>query len=342
MSDGSDRYQVNVSISVLAQMVRYLTHLNTDIRAVFLAAGCAPDILDHPDRQIPIEQYVAIEEAAARATGDPCFGLHMGEFFEPGHWSILGFMMLNCRTLGEAFEKSARYQKIIGTLIGSRIQLGIGKVKIILAVPKHAPALSRHCFESVFSSSVRMVRILTGKRYCPLEVAFSYPPPASKAEYTRVFGCPVFFDRKYTSMTVNMNLATLPVLLPNPQMLEHFENYAKAYLLEIESPEKTTRAVITIILEHLDNRDLSLGSVAKKMCLSARTLQGRLKEEGTVFSELLRQTRERLAKKYLRENHTVEDITYLLGFAEASVFRKAFKKWSGQTPGEYRAQPRAG
>ena len=72
------------------------------------------------------------------------------------------------------------------------------------------------------------------------------------------------------------------------------------------------------------------------MALSTRTLQNRLKDEGKVFSKLLKNTREKLAKKYLRENYSVEDITYLLGFSEKSVFRKAFKKWSGCTPKEYR------
>ena len=342
MPTESDRYQIAVSISVLAQLVRYLTHLGADIPAVLRAAGADPEILARPDRQIPVEQYVAIEEQAARTTGDPCFGLHMGEFFEPGHWSILGYMMMNCRTLGEAVEKSARYQKIIGNLIGSRFQLGLKKVKIILTVPRHAPVLSRHCFEAVFSSSIRMIRVLTGKQYCPLAVGFSYPAPASPDEYLRVFGCPVLFGQKNTFMTVKTDLAGTPVLTPNVQMLERFENYAREYLAELESPAKTTQEVIRIILEQLDSRNLSVAGVAEKMHMSVRTLQGRLKEEGEVFSDLLQRTRVRLAKKYLRENYTVEDITYLLGFTEASVFRKAFKKWCGQTPREFRELSPAG
>lgn len=71
------------------------------------------------------------------------------------------------------------------------------------------------------------------------------------------------------------------------------------------------------------------------MAVSVRTLQNRLKEEGVVFSQLTKDIRERLAKKYLRENYSVDDITYLLGFSEPSVFRKAFKNWSEVTPREY-------
>jgi len=74
------------------------------------------------------------------------------------------------------------------------------------------------------------------------------------------------------------------------------------------------------------------------MSVSVRTLQKRLEAEGVAFSDLLQDVRERLAKKYLCEDYSVEQITYLLGFSEPSVFRKAFKKWAGLTPREYRQQ----
>jgi len=94
--------------------------------------------------------------------------------------------------------------------------------------------------------------------------------------------------------------------------------------------------VTKIILARLDDEKLSIDKVAKEMSVSVRTLQNHLESEGVVFSELLRDIRERLAKRYLHENYSVEQITYLLGFSEPSVFRKAFKKWAGVTPREFR------
>lgn len=83
-----------------------------------------------------------------------------------------------------------------------------------------------------------------------------------------------------------------------------------------------------------------LGSFVKnatgELAVSVLKLQMELKEEGVIFTGLLTQIREELAKKYLVENYSVEEITYLLGYSEPSVFRKAFKKWSGQTPKEFR------
>ncbi len=98
--------QIEVSICVLSQLVRYLLSLKVNINKLFKAVGVDPSILEYPDTRIPFETYIALEDEAVRVTNDPFFGLHMGEFFEPGNWSIIGYMMMNCRTLGEAFEKS--------------------------------------------------------------------------------------------------------------------------------------------------------------------------------------------------------------------------------------------
>ena len=331
-----NRPPIAVSVSVLSQLLRYLKHLDADIDGIFQSAGVDPSFLHDPDSHIPVETYIAIQEEAASTTQDPCFGLHMGEFAEPGSWSILGYMMMNCQTLSEAAEKSARYSKIVGNLIQMKAQLGWGKVKVILSTPKYAPALSRHCYESTLSSTVRMGRSLTGKQIDPLEVGFSYSQPASISEYERIFRSPVLFEQKQTSITFDTRVGNTPLLQPNRNLLAQFENYAREYLAEIEGIDKTTRAVTKHILARLDSKDLTLVSIADEMSMSVRTLQNHLKSEGVVFRELLEDTRVRLAKKYLCENYTVEDITYLLGFSEPSVFRKAFKKWSGSTPREYR------
>jgi AraC-like DNA-binding protein len=327
---------ISVSVSVLTQLVRYLGHLQIDIAPLFCAAGVDPGILDRPDERMPIEAYIAVEEEAARVSADPCFGLHMGEFHEPGHWSILGYMMMNCRTLGEAFGKSGKYYGIIGNLLSMTPHLGFRKVKFVLTTPKHAPVLSRHCFESVLSSSASMMRHLSGRSIEPLEVGFSYPAPASPSEYLRVFRCPVLFSQKQTYILMNTSVASIPILAPNQALLEHFERFAREILADIESVDETSRIVVRHILERLDDLSLSVGSVARTMSMSARTLQSRLKAEGTAFARLLEETKERIAKKHLRENMTVEEITCLLGFSESSAFRKAFKRWTGMTPKEYR------
>ncbi len=327
---------ITVSVTVLSQMFLYLASLKVDIDAFLVSLGIDPASVKSPDERIPIETYLLIQDQAAEYVHDACFGLHMGEFFEPGSWSILGYMMMNCKNLAEAAEKSGRYSRIIGNLIEGKTQFRFNKVKAIFYTPPNAPKMTRHCFESTISSSVHMMRTLTGKPLNPLEVGFIYPEPASTAEYERIFCCPVRFGQKENSMTMDMRLANTPVLMANPGLLEYFEKYAQDFLTEMDRKNELTRSVTKIILRRLDDENLTITKVAKEMSMSVRSLQNHLESEGVVFSDLLKDIRERLAKKYLYENYSVEQITYLLGFSEPSVFRKAFKKWSGVTPREFR------
>ena len=320
---------ITVSITVLNQMFLYLNSLNVAIDAFLRSLDVDPTAVKQPDTRIPIETYLLIQDEAARYTNDPSFGLHMGEFAEAGSWSILGYLMMNCQTLGEAFEKSGRYSRIVGNLIEGRVKIKFNKIKVILSTPPHAPKMSRHCYESTISSSVRMMRNLTGIQLSPLEVTFIYPEPESTAEYERVFRCPVLFGQKENSFTIPMGFVNTPILMANPDLMAYFEKYAQDFVAKIDRQKEYTQTVTKIILSRMDDEKF-------KCCV--RTLQNRLKAEGSVFSQLHKDIRENLAKQYLRENYTVEDITYLLGFSEPSVFRKAFKKWAGVTPGQYRQQ----
>jgi AraC-like DNA-binding protein len=126
------------------------------------------------------------------------------------------------------------------------------------------------------------------------------------------------------------------VLAPDPALEQRFAAWAEERLASLPNLALTSAQVSRLIIQGLDDPKLSLRSVARELAMSPRSLQAQLAAEGSEFSLLLRQAREQLARQYLKENHTVEDITCWLGFAEPSVFRKAFKKWSGMTPAEYR------
>ena len=330
---------ITLSVTLLSQMMLYLSSLKVDTDAFLNSLEIDPEFVKSPDERLSVETYLHIQESAAEYTHDPCFGLHMGEYAEPGSWSILGYMMMNCKTLGEAFERSSRYSRIVGNQIEGRVEPHLNKIRVIFSTPDHAPEMSRHCFESTFSSTVHMMRSLTGKNLSPLEVTFIYPEPESRAEYDRVFRCPVFFGHKENSMSFNWHMLNTPILMANPDLLTYFENYARNIIAQLDRQNENTQAVTRIILAHLSDDNLTINRVAKEMAISVRTLQKRLENEGVVFSDLLKEIREKLAKRYLHENYSVEQITYLLGFSEPSVFRKAFKKWSGVTPRQYREMP---
>lgn len=338
MDDRTRPAPIYVSVGIVTQLVRYLRHLQVDVDRLFRSQNIDPGILSSPDARIPIELYFSLEDEAAQLTQDPYFGLHIGELFEVGNWNILGFMMMNCRTLGEAFAKADRYSKIIGNLIQPSALLRYKKVKLVLSTPPNAPQMSRHCFESALASIIQLARSLSGQDISPMEVGFTSPLPDSTEEYTRVFRCPVHFQQKECYMLLDIRIGNIPVKLPNPDLLKYFEDYAQEYLSTVETQGTVTQEVLKQILLHLDGKSLTVAQVAKEMNISTRTLQMQLRHEGTDFSTLLQDTRLKLAIRHLKENRTVEDITYMLGFTDPSVFRKAFKNWTGYTPRQYREE----
>lgn len=329
-------YKYTVSISVLSQILRYLESRSVDIHDFMKLIGIEFDMLKNPDQRIPVERYIIVEDTAARVTKDPCFGLHMGQFTEAGNWSILGYMMMNCRTVLEAFQKFSRYSSIVGNLIQCSTSVEKDSVVIKLSEPLDAPKISKHCYEGYFSSLISLARGVSGESIAPIEVALASYKSELIEEYRKVFGDTVRYGQGDNYMIMDIRVANTQVLHPNENLLQYFESYAQEFLAEIEATNSYTYRTKKLILSYLTSENLTVKGIAQELSISGRTLQANLRNEGTEFSLLLQQTREQLAKKYLCADYSIEDITYLLGFSEPSVFRKAFKKWVGITTKEYR------
>jgi AraC-like DNA-binding protein len=321
----------------LSYLVRYLAFRQVDIERFFGLLDMDPALAESSDTRVPFQTYMTIMDQASVFLSDTNFGLHMGEYLAPAHYGIIGYIMMNCRNIRESYERIDRYMKIIGSPLTRKVQLGLGSAKIMYIIPKNTPRISYHYFEYVLANAITMVRQLTGRDIKFREIGFAHPAPPSTTEHNRIFRSPVKFSRKYNYFISDLLINTLPVVQPNTQLLDNFENFAKEYLAEIEGENRTTSAVIKYILAHLDKKKPDLSLVAREMSMSVRSLQKRLKSEGVIFRQLLEQTRKNLAERYLHDDFSIDEIAYLLGYSEASVFCKAFKKWSGYTPGEYRS-----
>ena len=331
----TERCGIDITVGILGQLRNYLEHLGLDFGEVLRAVGAEPGVLDDPDGRIAIETYLDIEDEAARISCDDCLGLHMGEYFEPGNWSVAGYYISRCATLGEVFVKGGRYARIVGNLISAKGWFVPGAIRMRLRVPRGAPPMSRHCFEATLSSSICMARRLTGRDLDPLIVRLPGEQPLDNSEYLRVFRCPVQFGSKNPGMDIPPSMVSVPLLDPDPESAARFEAWAEENLARLPPLCLTSERAIRLMLERLDDPSLSARAIARDWALVS-ALSRPSSQEGTDFGSLLRKARESLARDYLRSGLSVEDITCLLGFSDVSVFRKAFKKWTGMTPGKFR------
>lgn len=328
---------VEIASSFIDQMLLYLSSLGIDTKKFLQESGVNISVTGSPDTRVAIQDFYRIQQNALTITKDSLFGLHLGEFAAPGSFSILGYIMMNCRTLEEALEKICQYQEVIGNFI--QIRISKNKEEATLSFDIRLANLSniRHCYEASVSSFVNLIRSVTGNRPQLKKITFSHEAGSDNGEYNRVFGCPISFNQEQTSIVFDKKVVKTPIAMNNPQLLELFEKHARSVIDLNTSDKYYTGKVSGLILDWLSDGTPPIERAAKELSMSVRSLQTKLSGEGVTYRQLLENIRKDLASGYLRENRfSIDDIAWLLGFSEPSIFRKSFKKWTGETPGSYR------
>jgi AraC-like DNA-binding protein len=332
-----------LAITVLAQLVRYLEDQGMDWRGMLARAGIDPDSVDDPDGRIPVEAYIAVEAEAVRSSGDPCFGLKVGAYYRPGSWSIADAVLMNCSSLERAMSLAGRYAKLVSYLIRASARFVPGAVELVFSVPARYPPLSPHCYYTFLASLLTMLRGLTGVRLCPLRVALAGPAPdaAARAEFEAFFGCPVEFGQGRYAAAFDPAVGRLKPARPDPAALDRARRLAEAVLAKLEASGSVVDELVPLIASSLAAGGPSLRAAARELGRSPRALQARLAAEGATYRSLLRDCRRRLALEHFAAGRSVEETAFLLGFADQAAFRKAFRAWTGTTPGAARAAARA-
>jgi AraC-like DNA-binding protein len=182
-----------------------------------------------------------------------------------------------------------------------------------------------------------LVKDLTGKRLRLSAAWFQYVPPAQLTEYERLFQTELHFAQPINRLAFDARCLDWSVLSSNAALLPLFESYADTMLAALTPTQDYQQKVSQAIAQHLIGELPTIQAIAYELAISVRHLQRELKAEGTSFQKLLDETRKKLALQHLKNPTTpIHDIAFLLGFSEPSAFNRAFKRWTGKTPGSYR------
>jgi AraC-like DNA-binding protein len=318
------------SVSKLLSLFTILEKNGIDVNAFLLAA---------PDKRVPLETVSALNQRASDLTGDAFIGLHQGEFFTTGLSNILGYVLMNCRDVAEALEKFSKYQQIVDD--GRILRCHVVDEQVILQyrMADHYPHDDRHLIDHQIMGMLTYSRILTGREIQCQEVHFIHTAPHDTSEYERLFNCKPHFGSPMNALIFDMAYLSLPILQPNRDLLVVLEGYAQEVLSRLQADDSHANKVKRVIVNVLRGESPTIGMIASRVNMSVRNLQLKLKEEGTSYSALLSEGRKELAQAYLKDRDVpIDEIAYLLGFSESSVFHRTFKRWTGTTPGIYRRQ----
>lgn len=289
-----------------------------------------------PAASYPLRQWRAMLETARARLDDPQLGLHLGQTVTPSHFGMLGYLLLNSATFGAAFTIGAKYLRLLlqrPMQINMRERDGVFSIEWELQGDEAPNALS---VEVNLTALTALMRNMCGSALRLESVCFTHALSGEQAAYDRYFGCPVLFDQAVLGLHVPASYLRLPVRNADPDLLILLANHADAVLETLPSSDSLKRTVQECILRIMRTAEPGIGRVAELMRLSPRTLQRRLDDSHLNFSQILDETRLGLAKAYLSDPRLqVKDVGYLLGFSEPSAFNRAFKRWTGVSPGEY-------
>jgi AraC-like DNA-binding protein len=326
-----------ISVKAVGKIVDAAAAYGVRARELYRAVHLDPSLLDDADNRIPYSQIVELYERAARLTGDDAFGLHLSERTSAKVFDLLGYVLLNSPTLGEAIGRIVRYHSIWTDGAGYDLEVKDNHARLGYHYVNLDAELSRHDCEMTLAITLRFARLATGVDWTPLEVNFRHATPADTSEHGRIFRCPVHFTRPANEIIFDPSLLNLPIVGADAALCAVLDRHAEELLTKVPRRGGFADEVRALLFEALNGGDASLEAVSQHLGTSPRTLQRKLKEEGTTHQDLLDEIRRDLSKRYLVEPQmAICEVAYLLGFSEPSAFHRAFRRWTGITPREYR------
>jgi AraC-like DNA-binding protein len=328
---------MSLSVTLVRNLVDVVTRTGGDGDEYLARAGVPRVLLDDPDARVDDACYNRLEELALDATGDPALGLHMGAHTPLSAFHVVGFLSANCRTLRDGFHVFQRYQKLI---VDSRppLLLEEGELAIIefYVVPGSA-RVSRLRAEFEAVSLLRVAQTFLGMPSPPRAVEFSHAAPDYAGEYERVLGCSVHFGCAADRIIFPRELLDLPQRHANAELFQLLESEAARKLAGLDAHARWAERVRALLMQHYDGDGRTMQTVATRLGLSARSLRRHLQEEGRTFTELVDEALAEVARRLLRNPAaTIDEVADRLGFSERSAFHRAFKRWTGVTPRQFR------
>ena len=301
--------------------------------------GLRRERLAGPDARVPFAAHVALLEAAARALGEPCFGVRLGSAVELAETGLVGYIALSSRDLREALRNLCRYLALQTEGASAELREEAGEARLLFAALDPAGAASRQLADFAAARIVRHLAALTGRRVRPVRLELRHEPACPAL--ARRLGLPVAVDRPHNAVVLDAGALATPVVEADARLLGILRHYGDELLARRPPEADLVAGAERWVLENLHTGGLGVPALARDLGVSVRTLRRRLAEHGLTPARLVERLRRELAERYLAEGgFPVGRIAYLLGYGDPATFTRAFRRWTGTTPTRWRAEHR--
>jgi len=320
-----------------------VARLATDARRrVLEAAGVTAELLAMPHARVTAESFAALWMAVAGELDDEFFGLD-GRRMKVGSFALLCHATLGSGNLERALRQMLRGMALFLDEVSGELRLEDGQAVIVMD-NRIAEASARRFADETFLVMVHgLMCWLVGKRVALSQAEFAHPKPAHAQEYAAMYSQHLRFDAPRTAVRFDAKLLASPIV-QNTETLKRFLRHApQSVFLKYKSADSWTARLRRRLRDSIGAPDWpGLEGVAREFHVAPTTLRRRLIAEGTSYQGIKDELRRDAAIHHLCNGAlSIAEIGGLLGFQESSAFHRAFKKWSGVQPGEYRLAMRA-
>jgi AraC-like DNA-binding protein len=311
-------------------------------RATFLdAAGFDAQRLDESDARITCEEYAALQASAFELTGDEALGLHMGEAASATTYSLAAHLVAHATTMRHGLNALLRFHRLLTDSPSWQLVENDRTATLRYELGSGSARCKRFNAELTMTGFFRMVRHFS-RHARPECVCFEHAAPAYRAEYARIFEGVERFEQPFTGIIIDRALLDAVQLHQDLEFHVALEAQAEKRVSRLTRSRKYSERVREYLVESATPERRDMKAAARALGLSPRSLRRRLSQEGSSYTALVEQSLATRAKRLLADGEcSIEAAAYAMGFADPSAFYRAFKRWTGTTPKEYRSRGRS-
>jgi AraC-like DNA-binding protein len=301
------------------------------------AARLDPALLESADACVARSDVYRLCELAIEFTGDPALGLHWAECLSENTFNPISHLIAHAENLRQGFDSLFKFHRLLSDQPSFQLTESADEATVsYFSLTGESHQVQRFASEMLVGGVFRMIRSVDPHAQ-PARVSFEYPAPEYRREYTRVFEGTERFDQPFTGVVFDRALMDKVSPHKDPDVHNALRMVAERRILRLTQRAPFALRVREQVVQLGPGRRCDMHAVARSLGLSARSLRRRLAAEGKSYNAVVNEALAIIAKHLVRNKRlTIQEAAYEMGFADTTTFHRAFKRWTGTTPTEFR------